>query len=134
MLLRFPPGVVFEIKVTETVDGKTRILRRDIFEALPDYQTETQDYRDAQGNVLGRLAYAMKAGFLIGDNLVYYARQLGLPDAVPMETKLGEWRPTDGLGWPTMEKHSGTMYVRCIMRGQESPPEEVPVAKEWSGK
>jgi hypothetical protein len=117
------------LKVAETVEGKTRILRRDILEPLPDYQTETQDYHNPDGTTL-HLAYSLKPGFRIGDELVFYARGFATLDADPVEAKLGEWQPGGGIGWETMEKHSGTMFVRCIRRGQESPLEEVPVVKE----
>jgi hypothetical protein len=125
----FPPEVVFELKVAETVEGKTRILRRVILEALPEYQTETQDYRDPDGTMT-HLDYSLKPGFRIGDDLVFYARGFAVLDPDPIEAKLGEWHSAGGIGWPTMEKHSGTMYVRCIRRGEVSPPEEVPVVKQ----
>jgi hypothetical protein len=127
----FPPDVVFEVKAAETVDGKTRILRRDILESLPDYQTLTQDYRFEDGST-GHLTLTLKPAFRIGDVFVYCSRSYGLPDADPMETKLGEWNSAGGMGSPTMEKHSGAMYVRCIHRGQESPPDEVPVVKPYN--
>ena len=127
----FPPDVVFEWKVAETIDGKTHIIRREILEPLAGFQTVTQEFRLADGSA-SRLTYSLKAGFRNGENLVFYGRAYGLPDADPLETKPGEWHSAGGVGWGSdMEKHSGTMYLRCIHRGQESPAEEVPVPMPW---
>jgi len=127
----FPPDVVFELKVGETIDGKTRIIRREILEPPSDFQTVTQEFRLADGST-SRLSYSFKAGFRSAETLVYYSRAFGVLDPDPLETKLGEWHSAGGVGWgPNMEKHSGTIYLRCIHRGQQSPAEEVPVPIPW---
>ena len=124
----FPADVVFEVKVAETREGKTRIVRREIIDPSADYHTETQEYQLPHEGP-GRLALSFKPGFRIGENFVYYSRGLGLPDPDLVETSLGEWQGTGAAGWGLSQKVWGSMYIRIIRRGEESTLEEVPAIK-----
>ena len=121
-----PADVLLEVKIAETIRGKTSVIRQDLLQPAAGYQTIVQEFH-LEGGESGRVGVQLKPAFRIGNSFVYYERMFGLPDPDPVECKLGEWHSGGGAGWPTMEARSGMIYFRAIHRGQQSPRDEVPV-------
>jgi len=125
-IAKFPDDVVFEVKAAEVVDGKLRILRREILEPSSQPQTLRQEFPQSSGS-LGSLTVTFKPAFRFGDAYVTYLYSYGLPDADPVEMQLGEWLFGGASSWDRQQHRWGTLFYRVTRRGNESASDEVPV-------